>query len=1015
MGRKQRTLSGPPDSLPLLERLLGLVGATALRRLCAEATAAVAAVLAAQRAGVFTWEADGRRLRLRAGHGWPPDAVGRLAVTPEELGWAGRPVRAVLRLVRREGESWLLAPVVAGRHGYGVLAVAWAGRRPGAADRALVAGIARLLGVAARLAALRRQRRVLQATMDRIFRATPLSVTLSVLDDGRYLMVNDGFVRMSGYTREEVIGRTAVELGLWADPVQWEWIVGRLRQAGSVGDVEVAFRTKSGRVVIGLFWAETVRVAGQRCMLAVVQDVTQRKESERQLARLNAINRAITESTGILVNEPNLQRAVNEALRVVGSSLGCTCGFVYRYADGGRLLERAYGWGSRGEGSPVAHLVCGQLPCLAERITRGEPIVFGSRAELPPEAEAERELMGRLGLGAILAVPFSQRGQVAGFLGFGYTGERPWSREEIDLVRTFAEVLGSVLERRRAEAELRASEERYREILESIEDGYYEVDLAGNFTFFNHVVSRTLGYSPEELRGMNYRQYTDPENAAKLFQAFHQVFLTGEPIKGFAWEVVCRDGRRRFVEASVSLIRDPAGCPVGFRGIVRDITDRLRREERIRFLAYHDPLTRLPNRARFTDRLDMALARARRRNHRVAVLFLDLNDFKVINDALGHRAGDACLREVARRLRGALREEDTVARFGGDEFTVLISQIQEPNDAVRVIERIFKAFERPWRYGGHEFQLTVAVGIAVFPEDGQDAETLLKNADAAMYQAKQRGRNQYQFCSPEVQAQTLERVVLEGRLRQALRQGHLRLHYQPLVRVEDGRVAGAEALLRWYDPHRGLVPPGEFIGVAEDTGLIIPIGEWVLRNACQQLQVWRRHRLPLCRISVNLSVRQLEQGDVVETVARVLEETGVEPEALELEITETAAIENMERTARLLQQLSRLGVCISIDDFGAGYGSLGYLHRFPVRAVKIDRSFVREMVKDAFARAVIETVVALGRRLNLRVVAEGVERPEQFALLRGLHCDEVQGFLLGPPLPPEELARRLQQGVVVRA
>lgn len=442
--------------------------------------------------------------------------------------------------------------------------------------------------------------------------------------------------------------------------------------------------------------------------------------------------------------------------------------------------------------------------------------------------------------------------------------------------------------------------------------------------------------------------------------------------------------------------------------LLEEIKERKRAEETIRHRAYHDALTGLPNRALFTDHLTVARAQARRNRQMLAVMFLDLDRLKVVNDTAGHPEGDGLLKSVAQQLEGLVREGDTVARVGGDEFTVLLPGVTQVDSAVEVAERILKALRRTWVLGGHEFHVTASIGITVYPTDGDDPETLLRNADIAMYRAKEEGGNSYQFYTPAMKSRITERLALENGLRKGLERGEFVVYYQPQVNIRTGKIVGAEALVRWQQPERGLILPMEFIPVAEESGLIVPLGEWVLRAACAQNKAWQKAGLPPIRVAVNLSARQFQRHDLTETVAHVLEETGLEPRYLELEITESAAIQDVDFTVAMLGRLQEMGIQIAIDDFGTGQSSLGYLKRFPIDVLKIDRSFINDLTGDPGAAEIATTIIAMAHNLKLKVIAEGVETQDQLAFLRQQRCDEMQGFLFSKPAPAEDFAKVLR-------
>ncbi len=435
---------------------------------------------------------------------------------------------------------------------------------------------------------------------------------------------------------------------------------------------------------------------------------------------------------------------------------------------------------------------------------------------------------------------------------------------------------------------------------------------------------------------------------------------------------------------------------------------RQQAEATIRYQAFHDLLTGLPNRMLFNDRLPLALANAQRNGTMLAVMFLDLDRFKTINDTLGHAIGDQLLETVASRLAGCLREGDTIARWGGDEFTLLLPQINNTEDAAKAAQRLSKALKPAFHLGVHELYISCSIGIALYPHDGDDAQTLLKNADAALYRVKEQGRNGYQIYTPAINSQASALLALESSLHHALERQQFVLHYQPQINVNTGQITGMEALLRWQHPELGLIPPRVFIALAEENGLIVPIGEWVLRTACAQNKAWQVAGLPHLRIAVNLSARQFQQPHLVETVAQTLAETRLNPCHLELEITETVVMHDADFTTSMLKDLQAMGVKLAVDDFGTGYSSLGYLKRFPLNTIKIDQSFIRELTIDPNDAAIVTAVIALGRGLNLNVVAEGVETQAQLDYLRSRHCEEMQGYWFSRPMPAAAATQFLQ-------
>jgi len=457
---------------------------------------------------------------------------------------------------------------------------------------------------------------------------------------------------------------------------------------------------------------------------------------------------------------------------------------------------------------------------------------------------------------------------------------------------------------------------------------------------------------------------------------------------------------------------------LGLLGVVillarREIKDRRHAEEVVRFAATHDPLTGLPNRLLLTERGNRALAAAKSQGRGIAVLFIDLDRFKNINDALGHEAGDRLLQNVANRLARCVRRSDTVARQGGDEFVVLIEAFQGPSDLAQVAEKILVQVAEPMTVYGREFQITASIGVSTCPVDGDDLQALLKNADIAMYRAKQQGKNTYQFYGEQMNRHSIERLELETALNRALERDELTLHYQPKIQARTGRVTGIECLLRWQHPTLGLVPPDQIVPLAEETGLIVPIGKWALRTACLQARKWAEQGLPLMRMAVNLSARQFMSATLLDDVMGTIAETGMDPRFIELEVTESVMMPEPEQAVRLLRDLKAIGVRLTIDDFGTGYSSLAYLKRLPIDSVKIDASFVRGIPVDASDVAITETILAMSGSLGLKVVAEGVETRDQMNFLERRGCDEMQGYYFSKPLPAEQLTVYLQQQEVV--
>ncbi|MEA2490318.1 MAG: hypothetical protein QOH21_2110 [Acidobacteriota bacterium] len=567
---------------------------------------------------------------------------------------------------------------------------------------------------------------------------------------------------------------------------------------------------------------------------------------------------------------------------------------------------------------------------------------------------------------------------------------------------------GERANRRRAEEALRDSERRFRALIEHSSDILTVLDAGGRILYESPSVERLLGHTAGELKGAALEEHVHPEDRHALAAALAQSDGASTPVTA-EFRMRTRDGEWRSLEASVSNLLGNAEVS----GIVlnsRDITGRKQDEEMIRHLAYFDALTGLPNRMLFDDRLTQALAHSRRRGARgLAIMSLDLDRFKTINETLGHGAGDELLRTAASRLTAVLRAEDTVARLGGDEFLFLLPEIGDVEDAARVARKILTELDTALSVHGHELHVTASVGIAMFPLDGDDAETLVRNADTALSRAKEQGGNRYQLYAPAMNAIAFRRLVLENSLRRGIEREELRLHYQPLVSLQDGTFVGVEALVRWQHPELGLVSPAEFIPLAEETGLILPLTHWVLRTACRQMKEWQDAGLELMTMSVNVSAKRFGAANLPVAVAEALAAAGLDGRHLCLELTESVMMENVEETIATLLELKKLHVKISIDDFGTGYSSLSYLKRLPIDTLKIDQSFVRNTPADADDAAIATLIITMAHNLNLSVVAEGVETEEQMHALRAQQCDVMQGYLVSRPVPGAEITKMLSR------
>jgi diguanylate cyclase (GGDEF)-like protein/PAS domain S-box-containing protein len=571
--------------------------------------------------------------------------------------------------------------------------------------------------------------------------------------------------------------------------------------------------------------------------------------------------------------------------------------------------------------------------------------------------------------------------------------------DEVSRRSGFEGFLEDITERKRAEEALEELEQRCQDMYENAVEGMFRADSDGRWTSANRALAGIYGYdSPEELvRSMH--------DASR--QELHRRLQSDGSVTGLECQAQKQNGEVIWVSMTGQVKRDAHGRVTHYEGTVEDVTERRRIQAHIEHQANFDPLTGLATRALLGERLRQAIKQAADTGGRVTVALVDLDQFKFINDSFGHQHGDALLKTIGERLKGCVRESDTVARQGGDEFALVLRHYADDGEITAIMQRVQAAVAAPWSTGRRELQVTCSIGIAVFPQDGRSADVLLRNADSAMYKAKDNGRNNCQFFTAELNRVIFERLSVERRLRSALARKQFVLHYQPRINVRTGRIVAVEALLRWRAPQGGLYPPARFISVAEHTGLIVPIGKWVLRTACDQARSWQIQGLRSILVSVNVSPRQFREGDMLQTVAEALEQSGLQARYLQLELTESMMMGDAEKYVVMLRDLKQLGVQLAVDDFGTGYSSLSYLKRFPIDHLKIDRSFVKDIASDPDDGAIVQTIIALGHKLGMRVVAEGVETEEQREYLQRNRCDEMQGYYFAKPLPASEFAAML--------
>lgn len=577
-----------------------------------------------------------------------------------------------------------------------------------------------------------------------------------------------------------------------------------------------------------------------------------------------------------------------------------------------------------------------------------------------------------------------------------------------------AKTLRCMIDRAANAEALFAERERARVTLNSIGDAVMSVDTLGKVTYFNPVAATMTGWSPQEALGRAVQEVfciIDAETRKPMHNPLTAAIRENRAARLTAnCLLVRRDGVETPIEDSAAPIHDRGGQVTGAVMVFHDVSAVRAAALRMSYLAQHDSLTDLPNRLLLSDRLTQSISLAERSRQKVGMLFLDLDGFKHVNDCLGHTVGDRLLQSVAQCLRSCVRSSDTVSRLGGDEFVIMLSQITHARDAACIADKVLQAIRETRHLSEHALHLTASIGIVSYPDDGADAETLLKNADFAMYQAKDAGRDNYQFFKPDLNLRAIARQSLQGSLRLALQHQEFSLHYQPKVSLQTGAICGVEALIRWRRPQTGLIPPAQFIPVAEECGLIVPIGRWVLREACRQARAWQDAGIAPLTIAVNVSSVELRAKGFIAGLRAILAETGFEPDRLELELTETFLMQDSLSTAAVLEAIRNLGVRLALDDFGTGFSCLSYLKRFAIDTLKIDRSFVRDLGMDEENSGIVNAVISMGKSLNMRVVAEGVETREQLECLQEHSCPEGQGYYFAYPMAAGELTQLVARG-----
>lgn len=778
-------------------------------------------------------------------------------------------------------------------------------------------------------------------------------------------------------------------------------------------DFEIEFR-----LIIPSGETRWVRVIGQpvkdgrgnvRRLHGTIMDVTRRKLVELRQSMEHTVTRLLAES-----DSP--AEVIPEIIQTISETLGWVCGAMWTVDKAEEALKRSSIWALPDPQIEDFFKVTRSVlknshseGLIGRTMRLGEPVWIGNVTKDAdfPRAEAARDA----GLRAAFAFPIEAGGEILGVMELFARQAQEADQEMLRSAHFIGRHIGQFFQREQAEAALRESEAHFRALVEQASDSFYVHDFDGRFIDVNQRGCDCLGYTRHELLSMSLSDI-DVDLSIKKLKGLLGPIMTGTPI--------ALESRHRHKDGTVFPVEIRIG-PIEIDGhqhllsLVRDVTERKELQDHIQHLAYHDPLTDLPNRAMFNRHLSHAMIQARRYYKGLAVLFIDLDRFKNINDTLGHDAGDRLLQEMSRRLKASLREGDLVARLGGDEFVVLLEEVTDLSQVSQVARQILTALVKEHPLDGQLIHITASIGISTFPEDGRDEFSLMKHADVAMYRAKDGGKNNFQFYSAQMDLHSAAQLALESSLRRALERDELLLHYQAKVEAQSGRITGMEVLVRWQHPELGLMHPEHFIPLAEETGLIVPLTKWVLREACTQNCAWQKQGLPALRIAVNLSARQFADENLLIDVESTLQEVGMDPALLELEITESMMMHNTDKTIQVLAGLKAMGIHIAIDDFGIGYSSLSHLKQFPIDIIKIDRSFITDIPGDQADEAIADAIIAMGKSLKIVVVAEGVEALEQLQFLRSRGCDEIQGFYFSRPIPARDFVKLLRRNIATHS
>ncbi len=791
----------------------------------------------------------------------------------------------------------------------------------------------------------------------------------------------------------------------------------------TVGHLQQTLRVRLGHLRLTLL----LNIGLVSCLAAVVglifytmyrsllRALGKKSLAERDLQQLTDLYATLSQTNQLVAHRCPQEQLFKDVCKIITESAGFQLAFIAVITSRSKQ-SRLHNWAGSASGyltaiwNPQQQMLPAGLQPIETAITAQKPAIiqnFKAMAFDTPWGYA----LEKFGLASAAAFPLVRKGLNFGAMVVYSSRTEAFTGRAAEVLSEIATSLSFAIEdadreslRRAAEQALRDSEARYHLVMEAAGDAIVLMESDGRIIEVNRRALALLGYTREEMFALRGQQLFPPDGQGDAITRYNRIITTGETVDSTT--TITRKDLRSFpVEAVESRVEMQGKYMV--LSIFRDISDRKIAEERIHYLAYHDSLTGLPNRTLLIDRLEQAIREAHRRNTMAGVVFIDLDNFKSVNDTLGHDFGDELLQGAAMRIRSALRTEDTVARLGGDEFIVLIKEPRSPGDVNLVAQKIIQSMSVPFVISGHTFHISCSIGMSIYPRDGVDCGVLLRTADEALYQVKKEGKNRAAFHTPEMHAAAIEHIRLENDLREALRKNQFVLQFQPQVHLQSGKIIGSEALIRWHHPERGMVSPAKFIPLAEEKGLILEIGEWILHEACAQNRKWQLAGIPIVPVAVNLSALQCREPGLPEIVRRALRDTGLEPGMLELEITESTLMAQTESLRSRMLEIKDCGIRFSLDDFGTGYSSLSYLTRFPIDTLKIDSSFIRDMIDDPKDLAVVDTIVNLADNLQLRTIAEGVEKIEQITLLKLLGCNSMQGYYFSKPLPADEMAKML--------